>query len=137
MFDKEYRLNKTYFNGEFYDAYTLIQLIFESASSEIIIIDSYIDRTILDRLVVKESGVTVNIYTSTTTSKILGIDINTFNKQYGGLNVLYTTKAHDRCIIIDQTKIYHVGHSIKDLGNKIFTISESDSSIIADLLKNI
>ena len=120
----------------YYDAYTLIQSLFESANNEIIIIDNYVDRTILDRLVVKKSNVQVIIYTSINT-RLLGRDINTFNSQYGGLDVRYTTNVHDRYIIIDQNKIYHLGHSIKDLGKKIFSISESDSNLISKLLSNI
>ena len=136
VLDKEYGLDKIFYDGSFYDAYTLIQQIFESASREIIIIDNYIDRSILDRLVVKKPNVSVNIYTSIS-SKLLGSDIKTFNYQYGGLIVLYTTKVHDRYIIIDQKKLYHIGHSIKDLGKKIFSISESDSNLIKELLNNI
>ena len=70
-------------------------------------------------------------------SKLLSSNIKTFNNQYGGLIVLYTTKVHDRYIIIDQKKLYHIGHSIKDLGKKIFSISESDSNLIKELLSNI
>jgi hypothetical protein len=92
----------------------------------------YLDRTILDRLVVKKSNAQVIIYTSINT-RLLGRDINTFNSQYGGLDV----NVHDRYIIIDQNKIYHLGHSIKDLGKKIFSISESDSNLISKLLSNI
>jgi hypothetical protein len=136
VLEKEYGLDKIFYDGSFYDAYTLIQQIFESANNEIIIIDNYLDRTILDRLVVKKPGVNVIIYTSIN-SKILGTDINTFNNQYGGLSVLYTTKAHDRYIIIDQKKLYHIGHSIKDLGKKIFSISETDSNLINELVSNI
>ena len=75
------------------------------------------------------------IYTSITTSKILGKDITTFNKQYGNLDVRYTNKVHDRYIIIDKVKLYHLGASIKDLGRKIFSISESDSNLISELLR--
>ena len=55
----------------------------------------------------------------------------------GLLNVEYTTKVHDRYIIIDQNNLYHLDHSIKDLGKKIFSISESDDKLIAELLKNL
>lgn len=136
VLDKEYEINKIFYNGEFYDAYTLIQSIFEKATNEIIIIDNYIDRTILDRLVVKKKEVEVKIYTSIN-SKLIGRDINTFNNQYGLLEVIYTTKVHDRYIIIDQNKLYHLGHSIKDLGNKIFSISELDSKFIRVLISNL
>ena len=136
VLDKEYEINKIFYNGEFYDAYTLIQSIFEKATKEIIIIDNYTDRTILDRLVVKKKEVKVKIYTSIN-SKLIGRDINTFNNQYGLLEVIYTTKVHDRYIIIDQNKLYHLGHSIKDLGNKIFSISELDSALIRVLISNL
>ena len=133
---QEFKASQLFFDGQLYDAYTLIQSLFESANNEIIIIDNYVDRTILDRLVVKKSNVQVIIYTSINT-RLLGRDINTFNSQYGGLDVRYTTNVHDRYIIIDQNKIYHLGHSIKDLGKKIFSISESDSNLISKLLSNI
>ena len=133
---QEFKNTQIFFDGQLYDAYTLIQSIFESANNEIIIIDNYVDRTILDRLVVKNNNVQVIIYTSINT-RLLGRDINTFNSQYGGLDVKYTTNVHDRYIIIDQNKIYHLGHSIKDLGKKIFSISESDSNLIPKLLSNI
>ena len=133
---QEFKNSQLFFDGQLYDAYTLIQSIFESANSEIIIIDNYVDRTILDRLVVKNNNVQVIIYTSLNT-RLLGRDINAFNSQYGGLDVKYTTNVHDRYIIIDLDKIYHLGHSIKDLGKKIFSISESDSDLIPKLLSNI
>ena len=136
VFDKEYSLNKILYNEQFYDAYTLIQRIFENAKDEIIIIDNYIDRTVLDRLIVKRKDVNVTIYTSIN-SKLLGNDIKLFNKQYGNLEVKYTTKVHDRYIIIDQEKLFHLGYSIKDLGKKISSISESDSNLIKELLSNI
>ena len=133
---KEFKNTQLFFDGEFYDAYTLIQSLFESATKEIIIIDNYVDRTILDRLVVKKSGVQILIYTSIN-SRLLSRDIDAFNNQYGGLDVRYTANVHDRYIIIDQNKLYHLGHSIKDLGKKIFSISESDNSLITVLLSNI
>ncbi len=133
---KEFKNSQLFFDGEIYDAYTLIQSLFESANKEIIIIDNYVDRTILDRLVVKNSNVQVIIYTSIN-SRLLSRDIDAFNKQYGGLDVRYTTNVHDRYIIIDQRKLYHLGHSIKDLGKKIFSISESDNNLISVLLSNI
>jgi len=137
VFDKSYGVNKIFFDGQFYDAYTLIQSLFESASNEIIIIDNYTDRTILDRLTSKEQNVNVIIYTDKSKSKITINDINFYNNQYSNLSIRYTKKVHDRYIILDQTKLYHLGHSIKDLGMKIFSISESDSNIIPELLKNI
>ena len=137
VFDKEYGLDMIFYDGEFYDAYTLIQSIFESAKNEIIIIDNYVDRSILDRLVVKKNNVSVNIYTDFNKSMISNNDINSFNSQYGLLNVIDTKKVHDRYIVVDRVKLYHLGHSIKDLGKKIFSIIESDSIFINDLLNNL
>ena len=136
VFDKEYILNKIFYEGQFYDAYTLIQQIFEGANDEIVIIDNYVDRSILDGLVVKKTNVKVIIYTNIN-SRLLGKDIDLFDKQYGNLEVKYTTKVHDRYIIIDQEKLFHLGHSIKDLGKKICSISESDTNLIKELLNNI
>ncbi len=133
---QEFKNSQVFFDGQFYDAYTLIQSIFESANNEIIIIDNYVDRTILDRLVVKKHNVKVIIYTNVN-SKLLGKDINAFNLQYGNLDVKYVSNVHDRFIIIDKNKLYHLGYSIKDLGKKIFSINELDSSLIPILLNKI
>ena len=137
VLDKEYKVNKIFFNGEFYDSYTLIQQIFESASSQIIIIDNYIDRSILDRLVVKKDNVKVLIYTNNRTCKLLNEDISKFNSQYGGLTIKFTKNVHDRYIIIDYDRLYHIGHSLKDLGKKIFSISELESGLINVLIDKI
>ena len=136
VFDN-YDKNSILFNGQFYDAYALIQSILEKANKVIIIIDNYVDRTILDRLVNKNKDVKVTIYTHKDKSKLLNKDIEMFNKQYGNLNIKYTDKVHDRYIIIDNKKLYHLGASIKDLGKKIFSISESPNELIDELLIRI
>ena len=132
-----YDKNSILFNGQFYDAYTLVQSIFEKAIKEIIIIDNYVDRTILDRLVDKNKDIKVTIYTNKDKCKLLNKDIEMFNKQYGNLHVKYTDKAHDRYIIIDNKKLYHLGASIKDLGKKIFSINELDNSNVDYLLMKV
>ena len=137
VFDEQYNKHSILFNGQFYDAYMLIQSIFEEANKEIIIIDNYVDRTILDRLIVKKSNVKVIIYTHRDKSKLLNKDIEMFNKQYGDLSIRYTDKVHDRYIIIDRNKIYHLGASIKDLGKKIFSINELEYEFIVVLLTKI
>ena len=136
VFDN-YDKNSILFNGQFYDAYTLIQSIFDKANKEIIIIDNYVDRTILDRLVNKNKDVKVTIYTHKDKSKLLNKDIEMFNKQYGYLHVKYTYKVHDRYIIIDNKKLYHLGASIKDLGKKIFSVSELEQKLIKILVLNL
>jgi len=128
---------KIFFDGQFYDAYSLIQPIFEKANDEIIIIDNYLDRSILDRLAVKKNEVKVMIYTNAATSKLIELDINAFNKQYRFLTVGYTSKVHDRYIIIDKFILYQVGASLKDAGKKIFSITKLDPSFIGELLNKI
>lgn len=134
---KEIPIEKIFFNGEYYDAYSLIQDIFSKANNEIIIIDNYIDKSLLDRLVVKRINVSVIVYHDDTKSKLTGTDIIAFNKQYGGFSTVSTTKVHDRYVIIDKAILYHIGASLKDLGKKIFSISESNPNYISTLLENL
>ena len=133
VLSNDYLEDKIFYNGEFYDAYALIQNIFEKADDEIIIMDNYIDRFIIDRLVVKKNKVIVHIYTSNK-SKLLLNDIKVFNKQYGNINIEYTNEVHDRYIIIDKKRLFLLGHSIKDIGSKISTIVELDNRLINHLI---
>ena len=128
--------SKLFFDGEFYDAYSFIQNLFELANKEIIIIDNYIDRRVIDRLVVKKNNVKIIIYTNKNT-KLIESDIESFNNQYGDLEVKFINNVHDRFIIIDRIKLYHLGHSIKDVGKKIFSINELNNKLIQVLLSNI
>ena len=105
--------------GQIYDAYTKFQELLQKAKKEIILIDNYIDLTVLDRLTVKSPGIDVIIYTQPKTP-IKKLDIAKFNAQYPTLTIKNTTSMHDRFLIIDRTEIYHIGASLKDLGNKCF-----------------
>ena len=105
--------------GQIYDAYTKFQELIQKAKKEIILIDNYIDLTVLDRLTVKSPGVDVIIYTQPKTP-IKKLDIAQFNAQYPTLTIKNTTSMHDRFLIIDRTEIYHIGASLKDLGKKCF-----------------
>ena len=137
VFSEEYKIDKIFYNGSFYDSYTLIQSIFESANNSIIIIDNYIDRSVLDRLVVKKKEVKVIIYTNNKTSKLIDSDIDKYKKEYGLIEIINSNKVHDRYIIIDNKKLYHLGASIKDLGKKVFSITELNDLHISELLRNI
>jgi hypothetical protein len=129
--------NSILFNDQFYDAYTLLEQIFEKANIEIILMDNYIDRSILDRLTSKKPNVKVIIYTSFNKSRITQTDINVFNIQYPTVTLIETLNLHDRYIVVDGVKLYHVGASIKDAGKKIFSINELDSSLISILLSKL
>lgn len=114
---------KVFFNGQIYDAYSLIIDIIKRAKSKILIIDNYIDDSILKMLSKKNKGVEVVILTSQNCN-LNKLDISKFNKQYPTLKISYTNKFHDRFIVIDSKELYHCGASLKDLGKKCFTISK-------------
>lgn len=105
--------------GQIFDAYTKFQELIKRAKKEIILIDNYIDLTVLDQLTAKNVGVDVIIYTQLKTP-IKKLDIVKFNAQYPTLTIKYTNTMHDRFLIIDGFEIYHIGASLKDLGKKCF-----------------
>ena len=114
---------RIFFEGQIYDAYSLIIDIIKSSKLKILIIDNYIDDSILKMLSKKNKDVEVVILTSQNCN-INSLDINKFNKQYPILKVARTNKFHDRFIVIDNKKLYHIGASLKDLGKKCFAISK-------------
>ena len=113
---------KIFFDGQIYDAYSLIIDIIQKAKHKILIIDNYIDVSVLKMLSKKNKNVEVIILTLQNTN-LNKLDINKFNKQYPTLKVAYTNKFHDRFMVIDNEKLYHIGASLKDLGKKCFAIS--------------
>ena len=125
-----------YFQGQIFDAYAKFESFIAQAKNEIILIDNYVDLSILQRLTKKKNSVNVTIYTDPKT-KLTAQDIQTFNAQYPTLSLKYTTKAHDRFLIIDQTTMYHIGASLKDLGKKHFAFSILDTAYIPMILGNI
>ncbi len=128
---------KIFFDGQIYDSYSLIIDIIKTAKNEILIIDNYIDDSILKMLAKKNKKVEVVILTSQN-SNISKLDINKFNKQYPILKIAKTNKFHDRFIVIDNKELYHCGASLKDLGKKCFAISKiNDIEYIKRLEKAI
>ena len=125
-----------FFQGQIFDAYAKFESFLAAAKKEIILIDNYVDLSILQRLTKKKKGVNVTIYTDPKT-KLTAQDIQTFNAQYPTLTVNHTTKTHDRFLIIDNATIYHIGASLKDLGKKCFGFSILDPSFIPMVLKNL
>ena len=125
LLKKEEFKQKIFFEGQIYDAYSLVIDIIKRAKNKIIIIDNYIDDSILKILVKKNKNVEVVILTSKN-SNISKLDIQKFNKEYPILKVAKTDKFHDRFIIIDNKELYHCGASIKDLGKKCFGINKID-----------
>lgn len=104
--------------------------------SEIVLIDGYVDLSVLERLAKKKNGVNVTIYTDPKT-KLTSQDVKKFNAQYPTMTVKHTTKMHDRFLIIDNAVLYHVGASLKDLGKKCFAFEILDSSLISAIFQNL
>ena len=125
-----------FFQGQIFDAYAKFESFLAAAKKEIILIDNYVDLSILQRLAKKKKGVNVTIYTAPKT-KLTVQDVQTFNIQYPTLTLKYTAKTHDRFLIIDNSTIYHIGASLKDLGKKCFCFDTLDSGYIPMILKNL
>ena len=112
---------KVFFDGQLFDAHILMSKLIESAEKRIVLIDNYIDESVLVLLSKRKTNVSAKIYTLQV-SRTFRHDLQSYNSQYPPIDVLQYTKAHDRFLIIDD-KVYHVGASIKDLGKKLCAIS--------------
>lgn len=129
-FDKKKELNDMFFEGQFYDAYSLLIDILNTATKNIIIIDNYIDKKFLDIC----SKIKTNIIIFT--KEIDKIDLEKYNRQYNNIKVRISNKYHDRFIILDNKTLYHCGASFKDLGKKCFCISKIENdNVLKELLK--
>ena len=127
---------RIFFDGQIWDSYSLIVDIIKKANRKILIIDNYIDDSVLKMLAKKKNNVEVVILTSDK-SNIETLDIKKFNKEYPVLKVAKTNKFHDRFIVIDSKEMYHLGASIKDLGKKCFAINKIEDMKIIEKIINI
>ena len=128
---------KIFFDGQIYDAFSLITSIIQKAQREIILIDGYVDVDTLNILAKKKTGVDVKIYTYAS-AKLTNTDTANFNAQYPTLMVKRTQVFHDRFIILDGITAYHIGASVKDAGKKCFAISLlEDPGMVTDLLNRL
>ena len=127
---------RIFFEGQIYDAYSIIIDIIKRASKKILIIDNYVDDSVLKMLAKKKNNVEVVIFTSNK-SNIQNLDIQKFNKEYPILKIAKTNKFHDRFIIIDNKEMYHLGASIKDLGKKCFAINRIEDIEIIEKIINV
>lgn len=128
---------KIFFDGQIYDAFSLITSIIHKAQKEIILIDGYVDVDTLNILAKKNNGVDVIVYTYAS-AQLTNRDAANFNAQYPTLIVKKTQVFHDRFIILDGKTAYHIGASIKDAGKKCFGISLlEDPDMVTDLLKRL
>ena len=128
---------KVFFDGQIYDAFSLIVSLIQKAKKEITKIDGYVDVRTLNLLSKKNSDVEVTIYTQKQT-KLTKADVKNFNAQYPTLKIKYTKVFHDRFLILDRTTAYHIGASLKDAGKKCFEINLiQDAGIIKDILQRL
>jgi hypothetical protein len=125
-----------FFDGQIYDAYELMSKIIRSAKKEIILIDNYIDETVLTHLSKRAENVEAIIYTKSI-SKAIQLDLERHNSQYSPIQIKELRDSHDRFLIIDQKELYHIGASLKDLGKKWFAFSKLDEKLLVFVLSRL
>ena len=124
-----------FYDGQIFDAYAFVANLIKSAKKSIILIDNYVDETVLVLLSKRSDKVSAMIYTKNI-SKQLGLALKKHNEQYPSIEIKEFTKSHDRFLIIDEKTIYHIGASLKDLGNKWFAFSRIKLNA-KDLIDNL
>ena len=112
-----------FYDGQIFDAHLFVSRLVKTANQSIILIDNYVDESVLFLLAKRKPGVQATIYTATV-SRQLRLDIKRFNAQYPEIEIKTFNKSHDRFLIIDHHTIYHIGASLKDLGKKWFAFSK-------------
>ncbi len=123
-----------FYEGQVFDAYTFVSGLIRKAKSSIILIDNYIDDTVITLFTKRKKGVTATICTKSI-SKQLALDLKKHNEQYEGIRIEVLKEAHDRFLILDNTTVYHFGASLKDLGQKWFAFSRMESASLTILEK--
>jgi len=124
-----------FFEGQVFDAYSFVAKLIKQAEISIIIIDNYIDETVMTLLTKRNKNVGAIIYTKLI-NKQLELDLKKHNDQYPPISVKKLTDSHDRFLIVDETHLYHLGASLKDLGKKWFAFSQMNS-LTSELLKKL
>ena len=124
-----------FYNGQIFDAYKFATDLVKSARRSIVLIDNYVDETVLLMLSKRSVGVSATIYTQRITQQ-LQLDLDRHNRQYPPIDIRTYRDSHDRFLIVDETDVYHIGASLKDLGKKMFAFSKLDipAAVITDLL---
>lgn len=114
-----------FFDGQIFDAYKFATDLIRSAKCSLILIDNYVDESVLLMLSKRNSGISATIYTHKINTQ-LQLDLNKHNDQYPPIEARTYKSSHDRFLIIDNTEVYHIGASLKDLGKKMFAFSKLD-----------
>ena len=124
-----------FFEGRIFDAYILVAELIRSAKKRIVVIDNYVDDSVLVQLSKRTPGVKVDIYDGRVSTQ-LRQDVKKHNAQYPGVTLHNYGKAHDRFLIIDE-EVYHIGASLKDLGKKLFAFSKMEVMTGSQLIENL
>jgi hypothetical protein len=122
-----------FFEGQMYDASKFLLKLIGGAKKEIIIIDNYIDQTILEFF--EKSKIHVKIYSKNISNKLINLKDKLNNQYQTNIELIEFNKSHDRYLIIDKTRLYHFGASLKDLGKKWFSFQELD--LVLEVLKKL
>ena len=130
-------LQGVFYEGQLWDACSLVEKLIGRAKKEIVLIDSWVGPSTLDMLTKKRKGVKVEVVTSPRGNKLAASDIEKFDAQYGGLEVKTSTAFHDRFLIIDGKELYLIGASLKDLGRKCFGFTKMDAGEIVGIMSRV
>ncbi|WP_339754957.1 ORF6N domain-containing protein [Algoriphagus aquimarinus] len=133
--DPELPTQGIFYDGQIFEAYSFVSKLIKKANSHILLIDNYLDETVLLLLSKRKINVEVDCYTHTI-SKQLFLDLKKHNSQFDPINIYELKKSHDRFLVLDGTEMYHFGASIKDLGKKWFAFSKMNAET-AQLLINL
>jgi hypothetical protein len=125
-----------FFDGQVFDAYTFAADLIKRAKIEIILIDNYVDETVLTLLSKRNAGVAVTIYTKMP-GKALQLDVQKHNAQYPPITLKIFNQSHDRFLIIDGKELYHLGASLKDLGKRWFAFSKMEKNMTGLVLEQL
>ena len=124
-----------FYNGQIFDAYKFATDLIKSAKQSLLLIDNYVDESVLLMLSKRSGGVSATVYTQRITQQ-LQLDLNKHNSQYPPIDIKTYRDSHDRFLIVDGAEVYHIGASLKDLGKKMFAFSKLDipAALITNLL---
>lgn len=117
-----------FYSGEIFEAYKFMTDLIKTANESIIVIDNYIDESVLTMLDKRKNGVVATIYTEKISNQ-LKLDLDRHNKQYSVIEIQTVKDIHDRFVIIDNEDVFHIGASLKDLGKKLFAFSKLNLSV--------
>lgn len=133
-FDRKQPTTEIYFYGQIYDAYSKLIDLMSLSKQELIIIDSYADKHVLD--MISKLTIPVTIILSNQ-SRLKELDINKYNQQYNNLTIIYNNTFHDRFLIIDKKEMYHLGTSLNNAGTKTFSINKIEDDRVINFIINL